>query len=94
MLGFLAFTVTSSAIVFERGANEEPKAVSQEDSSTPADPSADPSAAAGGGGGAKKERKQWGVGEGAPLVAMLQEKTLRTATYAATTQSEQTQCSQ
>ncbi len=48
----------------------------KEDSTAPAEP------AAVAGGGAKEERKQWGAGEGAPLVAMLQEKTLQTATYA------------
>lgn len=74
--------VTSSAIVFEHGPKEELKTSPQEKPTTPAEPPA--SAAAVAEGGAKKERKQWGAGEGVPLAAMLQEKTLQMATYAAT----------
>lgn len=81
-------TETTSGIVFERPV---PSAGPPED--RPVAPPAPPTSADDG----KTEdtsieaRKHWGGGEGAaPLVAMLQEKTLQTATYAvpnATTQS-------
>ena len=47
----------------------------------------DQSSSAGGGGdagqaGGEGDRKQWGEGEGAPIVELLQHKQLQTATYA------------
>ena len=61
------------------------------DSAAPPTPTADGTEATPTAGSEEGGRKHWGGGEGAaPLVAMLQEKTLQTATYSVpnTTQSE------
>ena len=89
-------TSTLSNVVFEHlsadddNPSEPPAVVSS--GGREVQPSTEGSDVAQAGEGGKGARKQWGEGEGAPLVELLQHKQLQTATYAINSDNTGTMC--